>query len=340
MPSFVNPQGYTLLSVSLDAYITTTSSLTLQNTNPAAPSPIFPALSRIDDLTLNGVDLAGGAASFNYPRTTLTGAGSPGDTKVFPSQTVFNNNHIISYSDNDAGDLTGIFQGGADLNISYTSTTFINNVPNTVTQTSSSDDNLTFTITYNFCNPVVLSANILTFTAVRDGASGVLNWITANEQEGRRYDIEVSTDGNIYTIVGSKPSDPVNSETAYTYTYSIPREARGKLYFRLQQVETNGMASFSPVRTIDLGTPSAGGGEFSIYPNPPSDFINLTMPGDNQDWQVDIISADGSLVQRNFYRNSNTVNVSFVRRLAAGTYFARAVSPLSGKSYAASFLVR
>jgi hypothetical protein len=53
---------------------------------------------------------------------------------------------------------------------------------------------------------------------------------------------------------------------------------KGNLYFRIQMIDANGATSYSPLRVINLGNGSVTA--FSIYPNPPSTFINLTFPGE------------------------------------------------------------
>ena len=109
------------------------------------------------------------------------------------------------------------------------------------------------------------------------------------------------------------------------------------MYFRLAIVDNNGFTTYSTVSIVNLG--DAGPAGFSIYPNPPQDFINLTLPGDNRSWQIDLVSADGSLIQRNYYYNNSNPRINFNRKLTSGAYFVRATNLQSGDQHTGSFII-
>jgi hypothetical protein len=234
--------------------------------------------------------------------------------------------------------LTGSFEGTGSVNFTYKSTTSLTSALG-VSNSATVSDAITLGVTYYFCNPTVLSSNVITFMATLENKQTVsLNWITVNEQAGRRYEIEVSNNGKDFTTFDSQASDPVNTDASYTYQYAINAGVTGKLYFRLRQLDVDGTASYSPVRIIDLDAGGLSG--FSLYPNPPADFINLVFPPGTRGWQVDIFSADGSLVQRNYYGNTSAGRLNFQRKLSAGTYFARATDMETSKDYVSPFVVR
>lgn len=347
LPQFdPSPNGYTLLSASLKATATTSSTINYKNTNGGNPGTddqiITPSIVRKDQVKVNGTLVSVLNTTYSgYSFYDLAPAGYPGDNVTLGPDVIYNNATIFSSNVTNAGTLTGQYQGTGSISLSYTSNFFLNNdIQTGIVITPSISDNINFSVTYTYCDPTTLSSNILTFTAEKENSRTVdLKWETTNEQPGRKYYIEVSSGGQDYAIVGSVPSNGSGSEANYIYDYAIPVTATGKLYFRLRQVEADGSASWSDVRTINLDG-NGPNSTFSIYPNPPNDYINLSIPGDNQDWQIEIVAADGSLVQRNFFRSSNAVKVTFVRRLAAGTYFVRAVNPQTGKSYSGSFLIR
>jgi hypothetical protein len=232
------------------------------------------------------------------------------------------------------------FIGMGSLDMTYSNSTGFGLTGGTITVDPTFVVNTTFTLTYTFCYTGTLAADILSFTAFKqDRQTVALNWLTTNETPGRNYTVEVSNgNGSNFTDVTTVPADASGTEASYAYTYAVRPGDNTKLFFRLKLTGADGSVAYSPLREVDLNGSDAG--KFSIYPNPPSDFINLTLPGDAQDWQVDIVAADGSLVQRGYFRNSNAPRINFVRRLSAGTYFVRAVNPQTGKSYSGSFLVR
>jgi hypothetical protein len=333
--------GYQLISAVLNTKVTTTNTITFTNTDPSNGEQDFnPTIRRTDVLKLvsPATTLGSNFVDYNMPFTELD---NTGDNITYGPQTFFNNTSVVTDSVTTAQPVLNSFVGTGSLNFSYKNTNFLNSVPTPgVTPSGITEtDNITFSVTYYFCNPTILSINVLTFTATKENDQTVsLNWVTGNEQAGRRYDIEVSADGSHFTVAGSTPSDPVNREATYQYSYPIPAGATGHLYFRLLQVETDGKASYSPVRVIDL----SGGGpqRFSIYPNPPTDFIQLSFPVTSGDWQVDILAADGARVQRNYYANTNQAHVNFGRKLPPGTYFARATDARTAQSYVGSFVIQ
>lgn len=341
IPKFSGP--YTLLSAVISSTITTNVQLTFTNTNSSSVG-FTPGVSRTDFITLGGNYLTSGNNNYNYHFTFLGAAGASNDHITYVSSNIFDHLQLFDDSITTTDPDLNQFIGTGAVSLNYNSTTSLTSAL-AVVPTPMVSDHITFSVTYYYCDPTVLSSNILTFTAVRDNTNTVaLNWITTNEEAGRRYEIELSHDGKQFGTLGSQSSDAVNTDASYQYNYTIAQSDAGKLYFRLLQVESNGKTSYSPVRIINLEADATPG--LSIYPNPPSDFINLVLPvstgmsGSGDGWQIDVIAADGSLVQRNFYANTNTIRVNFARKLAAGTYFVRASDPQTGDHYTGSFLMQ
>lgn len=335
LPQF-SPSGTTLLSAYVEAYLTTQATASFQNMNGTTQS-FNPNISRGDEVDLNDAYLTNGAALYNFPHANIVA----GATKIYPTQTVFNNYKIIDYLIDNSDPALNSFLGTGTLGLTYASNTFINNVPLGVIPSSTASDNIVFSITYTYCGPQILATNFLSFTARRQDAQSVLlSWSIGNEVKGRHYNIEVSTDGNKFSAAGSVASDPAGSGDAhYVYGYYIAPGSQGKLYFRLKQVESNGSGVYSPIRIIDLDA-DGGSRAFMIYPNPPTDYINVVFPSTGGSWQVDIISADGALVQRNIFNLASSGRVNFNRKLAAGTYFVRAMDVKTSRSQTGSFIMR
>lgn len=338
VPQYFSSSGYTLISAAINVVLSTTASVTFQNTGATSQS-FTPAFGRSDELYMNGTDITGGGGSANMPHTNLAIAGSAGDTKTYTNLAVFTNYNIINDVIDNSDPSLNDFQGVGNISFHYTTASYINNVPTVVTPTPTITDHFTFSVTYTFCQPTTLSANIISFIATRDNSQSVaLNWIVENEMADRKYNVEVSTDGNKFNAYDTLSSDPVSAEAVYTDHYPIQPGMTGKLFFRVRQLNANGEASYSPVRIIDLGTSVVSG--FSIYPNPPTDYLNIVFPASAQGWQVDILAADGGLIQRNYYGNTNNSRLNFQQKLASGTYFVRATDLQTAQSHVAPFIMR
>jgi len=333
LPQFNPTAGQTILSAVYSSSVTTTNDLAFQNNN-AVEEAFFPQISRQDIVKLNGsLVTANNVVSSYSPFVDLL----PGGVATYGPNSVYNNTPVVYDSIINAASLAANYVGSGNLNITYSSNFFVNDVPVGVTANSSFDDLITFNVTYYYCTPYILAANFISFTATRENATtALLKWSTTNEEAGRTYDVEVSQNGADFSTFGSLPSSATSSDANYSYEYNIPTGATGNLYFRIKQIDIDGSPSYSVVCVLNL---DGSGTQFSIYPNPATSFINLTLPGGNQNWQVDIIAADGNLVQRNAFGNTSLGTVNFARKLAAGVYFVRATNTNTGEHHVASFVI-
>ncbi|GGB14326.1 T9SS type A sorting domain-containing protein [Puia dinghuensis] len=333
----------TLYAVTIRSIVTVNSGMTLTNIYSSSENASA-QWYRTDDInsTPSG-DFNNSVLSTKFIANGL----AAGASKTFTPANVIHNNSIIvdSVYTGDGSFLPSNYSGSGKISFTYTASSDLLLVPSTSTvdtSASSFADQMHFSVTYYYCNPGVLATDLLSFTAVKqDNGTVLLGWSTANEHAGRRYDIEVSTDGTSFSGYTAVASDPVNTSESYSYAYPIEPAARGKLYFRLRIIDQLGPDHYSIVRIIDLDKASPAGNRFYIYPNPPTDHIELNIPGNNpQPWQVDILAADGSLVQRTMVNGTNALHVGFGRSLSGGAYFVRAVNPATGEQYTGSFVIR
>ncbi|MGI4883986.1 MAG: Ig-like domain-containing protein [Janthinobacterium lividum] len=113
--------------------------------------------------------------------------------------------------------------------------------------------------------PVELLSFTATAVANRDAA---LAWATASEKNNDRFDVERSLDGTTFVKIGQvKGQGSTSSATNYAFTdASIGAKAAGAVYYRLRQVDADGTASLSPVRSVSFTKAAALA--IGLYPNP------------------------------------------------------------------------
>jgi hypothetical protein len=114
---------------------------------------------------------------------------------------------------------------------------------------------------------VVLSANLLSFDARKSGERAILNWVTTEEHNVARYDVERSVDGLIFEPIGSLPARGDVDKTHH-YEFIDQNPARGINYYRIRQVDRDGQYNYSQIRSLVFGS------EFfyvRAWPNPVSD---------------------------------------------------------------------
>ncbi|MEL5996781.1 T9SS type A sorting domain-containing protein, partial [Hymenobacter segetis] len=163
--------------------------------------------------------------------------------------------------------------------------------------------------------PVELSA----FTAKAEGTTAVqLAWTTAQELHNDHFDVERSLDGTTFTTLGTV-TGAGSSSTAHTYGF---RDARlpfvaNLLYYRLRQVDTNGQASYSPVRSVLLGQADVAP-QLQAYPNPAHGNVSVRILGTVPTAPMQLFDATGRLVRTQPLADADT-SIS-LQGLPAGLY--------------------
>lgn len=165
---------------------------------------------------------------------------------------------------------------------------------------------------------ILLPIELASWDAKNMGTYVQLLWSTESETNNHFFDIERSADGIIWetisTIVGSGNS----TQTMY-YTEIDEQPLQGISYYRLQQVDFNGVFSYSNI--IAIGTKTEDNTKVQVYSVQGNRYIsyeNYTSTIDN----IDIINAQGKSVL-SFVRiestENNTIKID-VTRLPKGIY--------------------
>jgi hypothetical protein len=147
--------------------------------------------------------------------------------------------------------------------------------------------------------PVQLAA----FTAqpAPSGRSAQLAWTTASEVNNAYFDVERSFDGAAFTKLGTVAGQG-SKATATTYAFAdqgAGSQPAGLVYYRLRQVDIDGMATYSPVRPVSFGVLTAAV-QASLYPNPApaSTTLDLSALPATASYQVQLLDATGRQLQR------------------------------------------
>lgn len=327
-----NPDSGLLVSVRISTSVSAQYGFTLRNVD-AQPATYMLSIGQEDQIS--------GSYGVPYMNLTPQNVGTyslqPGQSQITPPFT-FLANHVSSDS---IFSNVAPFLGNGQMNINYLSFTYTNLVAynnasyyygNTVSTSA------LFSVQYLYCKSGgVLAENLTQWSAILSGPLAVqLDWSAVNETAGRQYDLQRSSDGRTFTTVTTLPATAGGGAANYNYTDHLPVGSRGDWYYRLQ-VRDEGKFSWSAVRKVTIDAVEKA---VRIYPNPATDYINLSTGTAGSDWQVDILSANGSLVQRETYLQSNLLHVSFRNRLSAGTYFVRLTDLHGQKPQTASFIVK
>lgn len=162
--------------------------------------------------------------------------------------------------------------------------------------------------------PIILAD----FNAAVDNGSVNLAWTTDLEVNSDHFTVQASTNAgeswaNVGTVAAAGSSaSPIN------YSFTDSRAAQGTSEYRLEMVDRDGRASFSPVKAVRIGLISA----VSVYPNPASDFVNVTVTGEAAvNANIRLINLAGQVLLEKTVANAGGTTVPIaVSSYPAGNY--------------------
>ena len=121
--------------------------------------------------------------------------------------------------------------------------------------------------------PILLSS----FTAtLMDNRYTSLMWVTSAELNNAYFDIERSADGKNYAAIG-KVDGHGTSLVKNEYSFKDESPLTGTSYYRLKQVDFDKKFSYSPIQSIINSTVTLSTNDISVYPNPATSAITVTV---------------------------------------------------------------
>jgi hypothetical protein len=135
-------------------------------------------------------------------------------------------------------------------------------------------------------------------TKVPDARQVQVVWNTANEENYTNFIVERSTDnGATFNVLGG-----VDATGAGTYSFVDKNPVYGTNLYRLKQEDINNIISYSKIVPIQYANLSNRlvGNNLSIYPNPVSNNINLSLTSQNlsgNSYKIRFTSSSGRLVK-------------------------------------------
>jgi len=184
-----------------------------------------------------------------------------------------------------------------------------------------------------------LPVTFLNFTAEFKNNDGLLSWQTATEENSNYFNIERSSDGSHFNIIGSVPASG-NSSITKSYNYTDVKAATlnaSALYYRLQEVDKDGKSITSKIQLLNLIKKLS----ITVTPNPVIDFINITSSADVKNARISLIDISGkkyyARVQNLFAGMRLQIPVS--KNYAVGTYFVQIIDA-SGKTICVQEIIK
>lgn len=147
-------------------------------------------------------------------------------------------------------------------------------------------------VTYKIATTQPLPVRLISFEVALNKAQAELHWTTGKEQSNKGFEIERSTDGATWRVIGVKASHSKDgiADLATDYYFVDVQPLAWQNYYRLKQIDIDGTFEYSPVRSVWLELANS----IKIYPNPVKD--HLTISGLTGKEQIRVYDLPGRLV--------------------------------------------
>jgi pectate lyase len=173
-------------------------------------------------------------------------------------------------------------------------------------------------VNFSTANCSTMPLQLLSFDAVQVETPTKLvkvSWITTNEVNTLRFDIEKSSDGRIFKRIASQQARNLAGEHHYSFIDNDP--LAGVSFYRLKQLDTDGVATYSRIAVIN----NRSAVQLSAYPNPAANFVAVSHPKAIVGASLRVLDAVGrNLITTEVSAGVNITNMN-ISALNPGNYF-------------------
>lgn len=143
--------------------------------------------------------------------------------------------------------------------------------------------------------PLPVELTYFTANALKDRVE--LKWITMSEINNAYFNIERSSDGINFQVIG-KVKGAGSSTVELNYDFDDMHPLSGTSYYRLTQTDYDGTESSGRVVAVHYNTNQKF--ECNIFPNPASDhlYFNITSPSNQNEIEILIYDEPGKLMKK------------------------------------------
>jgi hypothetical protein len=175
-----------------------------------------------------------------------------------------------------------------------------------------------------FAVSAVLPVNFLSISASRKANNALVCWKVGNEININRYEVERSTDGRKFYVVGN-----VTASSASTYSFTDMNVPYSNLFYRIRSIGVSGAVIYSSV--VKLGAENIKP-SFVVVPNPVyGEVMNIQFGNQPKGmYKLKLINSVGQLVSSSAVSHPGGIvshAVSLPSAIVKGTYQLEIVSP-------------
>lgn len=137
---------------------------------------------------------------------------------------------------------------------------------------------------------IVLPVTFMSFTANRVTNGNLLTWNVSGESNVNRYEVERSSNGKSYNVIGR-----VTATLSPTYTFTDGAPLTGANYYRIRSIDNDGKFKLSPVVQIRSSTKGSTT-LLRAYPSPATTTLSVEHDSYVSGTGLQLIGIDGRVV--------------------------------------------
>lgn len=155
----------------------------------------------------------------------------------------------------------------------------------------------------------------LGIAAQRQNSAAKITWQTANEVDVDFYEIQRSTDGNIFTRVAITPAKNLDFQSYSILDLDVPSS---KLFYRIKANDADGSTRYS---TIAILSAIQQNGKIELLTNPVQSFILLATHNVTPSlFSYEVINSAGQLCKKGSLKMERSSTISIPVTLLPGSY--------------------
>jgi autotransporter-associated beta strand protein len=143
------------------------------------------------------------------------------------------------------------------------------------------------------------------FTAEKQGATSLLKWSTASEQNTKDFEVQHSTNTISWTPLGIVAAAGNSTTTRqYSFVHNTPFKGGVYNFYRIMQRDIDGRYSYSKIASLIYNEPGA---DFIVYPNPAKESVTIYI---SESKEVKLVNVAGATVWKGILQaGRNQVNL-------------------------------
>ncbi|MCF2494628.1 T9SS type A sorting domain-containing protein [Dyadobacter chenhuakuii] len=168
-----------------------------------------------------------------------------------------------------------------------------------------------------------LPVTLLSFDAVLENKVVNLNWTTSEEENSEKFEVQHSTNGKQWSVVGEVKSSGIGGLGAvYQFIHLTPSDRNN--YYRLKMIDFDQTYALSTISHVYFN-----GNIETVYPNPTSGSINIVSTDPSEIAAFELINSKGNIVMK---RRGNLADRINLEKFSSGSYTLRIIKNNSTSS--------